>query len=116
MIALVGNTLGLELKKFEDGWYYNLHWIKKCLEVSGIGIGIQRPCKYWDWDWEKGNFYKIFGIGLGIGILSAYNSEIGIEPCKVNRSNKYSDTQKNVKQHHLFRLLVHTCRSKEERK
>ena len=96
MIALVGNTLGLELKKFEDCWYYNLHWIKKCLEVFGIGIGIQRPCKYWDWDWdwEKGNFYKIFGIGLGIGSLSAYNSEIGIEPCKVNRLNKYSYTQK----------------------
>ena len=111
---LVGNTLELELKKFEDGWYYNLHWIKKCLEVFGIGIGIQRPCKYWDWDWdwEKGNFYKIFGIGLGIGILSAYNSEIGIKPCKVNRSNKYSYTQKNVKEHHLFRLFVHTCRSK----
>ena len=31
MIALVGNTLGLELKKFEDCWYYNLHWIKKYL-------------------------------------------------------------------------------------
>ena len=31
VIALVGNTLGLELKKFEDCWYYNLHWIKKYL-------------------------------------------------------------------------------------
>ena len=85
MIALVGNTLGLELKKFEDCWYYNLHWIKKYLEVFGIGIGIQRPCKYWDWDldWERGNLYKIFGIGLGIGFLNAYNSEIGIEPYEV---------------------------------
>ena len=96
VIVLVGNTLGLELKKFEDGWYYNLNWIKKCLEVFGIGIGIQRPCKYWDWDWdwERGNFYKIFGIGLGIGILNAYNLEIGIEPCKVNRSKKFWYTKK----------------------
>ena len=99
MIVLVGNTLGLELNKFEDGYYYNWHCIKKCLEVFGIGIGIQRPlkCWDWDWDWEKVNFHKIFGIGIGIGILSAYNSEIGIEPCKVYRSNKYSYTQKKVK-------------------
>ena len=86
--------------------------------MFGIGIGIQRPRKYWGWDcdWERGNLYKMFGIGLGIGILSAYNSEIGIKPCKVNRSNKYSYTQKNVKQHHLFQFVVHTRRSKQERK
>ena len=54
--------------------------------MFGIGIGIQRPCKYWDWDWERGNLYKIFGIELGIGFLNAYNSEIGIEPYEVNRS------------------------------
>ena len=94
MIALVGNTLGLELKKFEDCWYYNLHWIKKYLEVFGIGIGIPRPGKYWDWDWERGSFYKIFGIGLGIGNLDGYNSEIGIKPCKVNISNKFLYTKK----------------------
>ena len=41
---------------------------KKYLEVFGIGIGIQRPCKYLDWDWERGNLYKIFVIGLGIGM------------------------------------------------
>ena len=72
--------------------------------MFGIGIGIQRPRKYWDrdWDWERGNLYKIFGIGLGIGFLNAYNSEIGIEPCKVNRLNKYSYTKKNIKQYHLF--------------
>ena len=49
--------------------------------MFGIGIGIQRPCKYWDW--ERGNLYKIFGIGLGIAFLNAYNSEIGIEPYEV---------------------------------
>ena len=72
-----------------------MHWIKKDLEVFGIGIGIQRPCKYWDWDWdwERGNLCNIFGIGLGIGILNAYNSKIGIEPFKVNRSNKFLYTK-----------------------
>ena len=64
--------------------------------MFGIGIGIQRPRKYWDWDrdWERGNLHKIFGIGLGIGILNAYNSEIGIEHYKVNRSNKFWYTNK----------------------
>ena len=60
--------------------------------MLGIGIGIQRPRKYWDW--ERGNLYKIFGIGLGIGILNAYNSEIGIEPCKVNNQINTHTLQK----------------------
>ena len=67
--------------------------------MLGIGIGIQRPLKYWDWDWdwERGNLYKIFGIGLGIGILSAYNSDIGIEHYENNRSNKFLYTKKMSK-------------------
>ena len=69
MIVLVGNTLGLELKKFEDGWYYNLHWIKKYLEVFGIGIGIQRPRKYWDWDWDWENVISTKYLGLDLGLL-----------------------------------------------
>ena len=48
----------------------------------GIGIGIGKEV-----------IYAIY-LGLGIGILNAYNSEIEIEPYKVNRSNKYSYTKK----------------------
>ena len=62
---LVGNTLGLELKKFEDGWYYNLHWIRKCLESLGLELGFRGPAN--------------IGIGIGIGKEVIYTKYLGLD-------------------------------------